>query len=64
MHATSETDGKARVGDTFPTLELTATSGKLVTTPDPEGYFVHLQLRALRRLPDLQPSPTLDRRSP
>ena len=51
MHATSETDGKARVGDTFPTLELTATSGKLVTTPDPEGYFVHLQLRRFAGCP-------------
>src|SRR5438034_8135249 len=51
MHATSETDGKARVGDTFPTLELTATSGKPVTIPDPEGYFVHLQLRRFAGCP-------------
>ena len=31
MHATSGTDDKARVGAAFPTLELVATSGQLVT---------------------------------
>ena len=36
MHATSGTDDKARVGDAFPTLELAATSGQLVTVPDPD----------------------------
>jgi len=51
MEATSRKDDKAHVGDTFPTLELTATSGKLVTTPDPEGYFVHLQLRRFAGCP-------------
>ena len=35
MHATSGTDDKARVGDAFPTLELAAASGQLVTVPDP-----------------------------
>jgi hypothetical protein len=35
MHATSGTDDKARVGNAFPTLELAATSGRLVTVPDP-----------------------------
>ena len=51
MHATSETDGKAGVGDTFPTLELTATSGQRVTIPDPEGDYVHLQLRRFAGCP-------------
>lgn len=45
MHATSGIDHKARAGDAFPTLELTATSGQLVTIPDPAGDFIHLQLR-------------------
>jgi len=45
MHATPGTDDKARVGDAFPTLELAATSGHLVTVPDPAGDHVHLQLR-------------------
>src|SRR5439155_21374917 len=39
--ATSGTGDKARGGDAFPTLELTATSGQLVTIPDPAGNFVH-----------------------
>ena len=51
MHATSGTDDKARVGDTFPTLELAATSGQLVTVPDPAGDFVHLQLRRFAGCP-------------
>ena len=42
---------KARVGDVFPTLELTATSGQLVTVPDPAGDFVHLQLRRFAGCP-------------
>ena len=45
MRATSTTGEKARVGDEFPTLELTASSGQLVTIPHPAGGFVHLQLR-------------------
>src|SRR6516164_9741790 len=51
MHATSGTNGNARVGDAFPTLELTATSGQLVTIPDPAGNFVHLQLRRFAGCP-------------
>ena len=51
MHATSGTSGHARVGDAFPTLELTATSGQLVTIPDPAGNFVHLQLRRFAGCP-------------
>src|SRR5436190_2009405 len=51
MHATSDTDDKARVGDAFPTLELTATSGEPVTIPDPAGNFVHLQLRRFAGCP-------------
>ena len=35
MHAPSGTNDKARVGNSFPTLELTATSGQPVTIPDP-----------------------------
>ena len=42
---------KARVGDVFPTLELTATSGQLVTIPDPAGDHVHLQLRRFAGCP-------------
>jgi len=45
MLATSNTDEKARVGDAFPRLELTASSGSPVAIPDPAGDFVHLQLR-------------------
>jgi len=51
MHAPSATGDKARVGDAFPTLELTATSGQLVTVPDPAGNFVHLQLRRFAGCP-------------
>jgi len=43
-HAASSTNDKARVGDAFPTLELAATFGQLVTVPDPAGDYVHLQL--------------------
>src|SRR5438445_2767067 len=51
MHATSGTGDKARVGDAFQTLELTATSGQLVTIPDPAGDYVHLQLRRFAGCP-------------
>ena len=51
MHATSGTDDKARVGDAFPTLELAAASGQLVTVPDPAGDCVHLQLRRFAGCP-------------
>ena len=51
MHATSSTSDNPRVGDAFPTLELTATSGQLVTIPDPAGNFVHLQLRRFAGCP-------------
>ena len=51
MHATSGTDDKARVGDAFPTLELAAASGQLVTVPDPAGDYVHLQLRRFAGCP-------------
>jgi len=51
MHATSGIGDKARVGDAFPTLELTATCGQLVTIPDPAGNFVHLQLRRFAGCP-------------
>ncbi len=49
--ATSGTGDKARGGDAFPTLELTATSGQLITIPDPAGNFVHLQLRRFAGCP-------------
>ena len=56
MHATSATatsasDEKARVGGAFPALDLTATSGQPVTIPDPQGNFVHLQLRRFAGCP-------------
>jgi peroxiredoxin len=51
MQATSRKDDKARVGDTFPTLELTATAGQRVTIPDPGGDYVHLQLRRFAGCP-------------
>ena len=51
MYVTSGTSDNARVGDAFPTLELTATSGQLVTIPDPAGNFVHLQLRRFAGCP-------------
>lgn len=61
MHATSVPNGKAQVGDAFPTLQLAATSGQRVTDPDPAGEVVHLQLRRLARVPDLHPSLSLHR---
>src|SRR5437764_9954539 len=51
MRATSRPDDKARVGDAFPTLELTATSGQPVTVPDPAGEYVHIQLRRFAGCP-------------
>jgi len=51
MHATSGTDDKARVGDAFSALDLAATSGQLVTVPDPAGDHVHLQLRRFAGCP-------------
>jgi peroxiredoxin len=52
IHAQAATPGdKARVGDVFPTLELTATSGQRVTIPDPGGDYVHLQLRRFAGCP-------------
>jgi peroxiredoxin len=51
MHATFVTGDHLRVDDAFPTLELTATSGQLVTIPDPAGNFVHLQLRRFAGCP-------------
>ena len=45
MHATSDTDEKARVGDALTKLELTASSGQPVAIPDPAGDLVHLQFR-------------------
>jgi peroxiredoxin len=51
MHATSGIDGKARVGDAFPAMELAAASGQLVTVPDPAGDHVHLQLRRFAGCP-------------
>jgi peroxiredoxin len=51
MHATSGTGDQARAGDAFSPLELTATSGQLVTIPDPAGNFIHLQLRRFAGCP-------------
>ena len=51
MHATSDTDEKAHVGDAFPRLELTASSGQPVVIPDPAGDFVHLQFRRFAGCP-------------
>jgi peroxiredoxin len=51
MHATSGTHDKARAGDPFPALDLTAASGLLVTVPDPAGDYVHLQLRRFAGCP-------------
>jgi peroxiredoxin len=51
MHATSDTDAKTHVGDAFPRLELTASSGKPVAIPDPAGDFVHLQFRRFAGCP-------------
>jgi len=51
MQATPRKDDKAQVGDTFPTLQLTAASGQLVTIPDLGGNYVHLQLRRFAGCP-------------
>src|SRR6059058_2472845 len=51
MEATSRKDHKAHVGDTFPALELAATSGQRVTIPDLDGDYVHLQLRRFAGCP-------------
>ena len=51
MNVTSRYHGKARVGDSIPALELTATSGRRVTIPDPDGDYVHLQLRRFAGCP-------------
>jgi peroxiredoxin len=51
MHATSNTTDNLRIGDAFPTLELAATSGELVTIADPAGNYVHLQLRRFAGCP-------------
>jgi peroxiredoxin len=51
MHAASRKDDKAHIGETFPPLELTATSGQRVTVPDPDGDYVHLQLRRFAGCP-------------
>ena len=51
MEATSRKDAKARVGDIFSTLELTAVSGQQVTIPGPGGDHVHLQLRRFAGCP-------------
>ena len=51
MHATADAGEKARMGDAFPRLERTASSGQLVTIPDPAGEFVHLQFRRFAGCP-------------
>src|SRR6266480_1128170 len=51
MHATADAGEKARMGDVFPRLERTASSGQLVTIPDPAGDFVHLQFRRFAGCP-------------
>ena len=51
MHATSSTDNKARAGDAFTTLQIKAASGQRVTVPDPDGDYVHLQLRRFAGCP-------------
>src|SRR6266480_3372432 len=51
MHATADAGEKARMGDVFPRLELTASSGQPVTIPDPAGDFVHLQFRRFAGCP-------------
>jgi len=50
MRATSGTADKARVGDTFATLELVTTSGQRVRVPADREY-VHLQLRRFAGCP-------------
>ena len=51
MNATSGNGAHLQVGDPFPKLELTSTSGELVKIPDPSGNFVHLQLRRFAGCP-------------
>ena len=51
MHATSDTDEKARVGDALTKLELTASACQPVAIPDPAGDFVHLQFRRFAGCP-------------
>src|SRR5438128_5940140 len=51
MHATAHAGEKARMGDAFPRLERTASSGQRVTIPDPAGDFVHLQFRRFAGCP-------------
>jgi len=51
MEPASPKEVKARVGDVFPTLPLTAASGRQVTIPDPGGDRVHLQLRRFAGCP-------------
>ena len=50
MRATSGTADKARVGDTFATLELVTASGQRVRVPADREY-VHLQLRRFAGCP-------------
>jgi len=47
----SGSNNKTRVGGAFPTLELAASSGRQVTVPDPDGEYVHLQLRRFAGCP-------------
>ena len=51
MHAISDTSEKVLVGHAVPRLEITASSGKPLTIPDPEGDFVHLQFRRFAGCP-------------
>lgn len=51
MPATSGTADKARVGEVFPTLQLTTTSGQRMTVPDADGDYIHLQLRRFAGCP-------------
>jgi len=51
MRATSGSSAQARVGDAFPNLALTTSSGQQVAIPDPAGNFVHLQLRRFAGCP-------------
>ena len=51
MRATSGTADKARVGDTFATLELVTASGQRVRIPDADRDYVHLQLRRFAGCP-------------
>jgi peroxiredoxin len=51
MHAITGTNHKVQLGEIFPTLALTAASGRRVTIPDPGGDYVHLQLRRFAGCP-------------